>query len=150
MVAQVCYQSTAAGQSIRLEQSVVVVVIWSTKICSILVCMYSHLQSAFSLDSIDLCLSTILVKQAPISLVAPAKKKIRKSRFNFKISLFSIDNTLWKALQQKQYWYKMIYGSYQGLYRKIILQYTPLLYLPLSQQWPIFLLCTQKSGHCLS
>ena len=75
VVAQVCYQSTAAGQSIRLEQSVVVVVIWSTKICSILVCMYSHLQSAFSLDSIDLCLSTILVKQAPISLVAPAKNK---------------------------------------------------------------------------
>lgn len=36
----------------------------------------SYLQSAFSLDSIDLCRSTILVKQAPISLVAPESNKV--------------------------------------------------------------------------
>ena len=35
----------------------------------------THPQSAFSLDSIDLCRITILVKQAPISRVAPEKDR---------------------------------------------------------------------------
>lgn len=62
----------------------------------------SYLQSAFSLDSIDLCRSTILVKQAPISLVAPESNKV----IQLKVGTWMLKETN----KQKEIGFQDIYG----------------------------------------